>query len=137
MENYESYKVPISHRTSPYVYMRLSSIDHAYRLSGNYKYLNEHYNLKLNFIRDLDKVYDKNKDNELFIIEDNHIKIKEINKWQTYSFGTVDNALLVYRILLGTDTIMVLHRKYKGEDDFSLFFSSTTLYNINQRLEEI
>ena len=137
MKNYESFKVQISHKTSPYIYMRLSLDDRSYRLSGNYKYLNEHYNLKLNFIRDLGKVYDQNKDNELFIIDDDRIEIKEINKWQKYSFGTIDNSLLVYHILLGTDTIMILHRNYKGDEDFSLFFSSNNLYNINQKLGEI
>jgi len=137
MEKYESHKVPISEGSAPFVYMRLALDDKSYRLSGNYKYLNDHYNLKLNFIRDLEKIYPENQTNTLFKIENNMILIKDLLNWKKFEFGESDNTLNVYRLLLGEDSIMILHRNYLGDEDYSLFFSSTKLYNINQKLKEL
>lgn len=137
-----SLKIPILHRTVPYIYIKTSITCNSYRLSGNYKYLNEHYNLKINFIRDLDKINNDNKNNKYFILDNNNnINIKDGDKWQKWKIGSdTNNELHISRLIvdsaLGASTIIILQRKYFEDINYSIFFSSTNYFNINSFLQE-
>jgi hypothetical protein len=138
MENeYQSIKVPIMHRSVPYVYLKMSNDCNRYRLSANYKYLNENYNLKMNFIRDLEKIYNNN--NKFFNIVDNKIIIKDrvqAAKYQTWEVGDDFNKLNITRIIFEATTILILHRDYKGDINHSLFYASTDDIDLNIFLGE-
>lgn len=137
-----SIKIPILHRTIPYIYIKASTVCNSYRLSGNYKYLNEHYNLKINFIRDLTKISEWNWNNSYFNINnDVSIGIKTKHDWQTWNLShDTHNSLSINRLIIKSDkgdsTIIILNRDYRGETNSSVFFSSNCYYNINQFLEE-
>jgi hypothetical protein len=135
-----SIKIPILHRTIPYVYIKASTVCNSYRLSGNYKYLNEHYNLKINFIRDLIKIDGNHWDNKYFSIDPfGNVTTKEKSLWQEWCLNAAqDNTLMIYRLIIkdekGDSTLIILNREYKDEKNSSVFFASNCYYNINQFL---
>ena len=136
-----SIKIPILHRTIPYVYIKASTVCNSYRLSGNYKYLNEHYQLKINFIRDLHKVEKYHWANKYFNIDNNcNIEIDLNSNWQTWNLSdTPNNILTINRLIvkdaLGDSTIIVLNRNYNSDLNSSLFFASSEYFSINQFLD--
>ena len=65
-------KISIIDNNDPFFYLKLHKVSNIYRISLNYEHLNNCYGLKLKFIRDLEKIY--NKHNTLFninLIDDN------------------------------------------------------------------
>ena len=131
-------KVPVLYRSVPYVYIKMNNIDNRYRLSGNYKYLNEHYGLKINMIRDFDKI--EHSSNKYFSIVDNSIDLFKKSDWQNWKMGEGDNTLLVQRMIINHEkenhTIIILTRNFKGDINSSIFFCSPSYYNINHFLED-
>lgn len=126
-----SLKIPIMHQTCPYIYLRIGQDSNRYRISMNYKYLNEHYNLNLNFIRDLSKIH--NHDNIFFKIENNIIYPKNIGHTQTIKLGNNNNnKCIVHKIIYKKTCIMVFERIFEDEvSNFSIFFASENINNIN------
>ena len=128
-----SLKIPIMHRTVPYVYIKMSLINDRYRLSANYKYLNEQYKLKMSFIRNFEDIYNHN--NKYFEIIDNMITIKDHKNQtssQSWEMGSGENTLKIIRIIYIDSSLIYLFREYKGVKNCSIFFSSTELSSINQ-----
>jgi len=144
MEKKESVlKVPILHRTVPYIYVKMNDTDEKYRISANYKYLNEHYNLKIGMIRDFSKINIKENNNQKetpwFVIYNKTIQVRHEQEWQNWEMGSGDNTLIVKRIIIphddGMSTIIIFYRRFKEEYNCSLFFSSDKFYSINELLD--
>lgn len=130
MSDHTSLKIPIMHRNNPYIYIRINNNDDHYRISMNYKYLNEHYNLKLKFIRDFSKI--DNHDNKFFKIVDDIIYPKNIGYTQTITLGTDRNKCIIYRIIYEKTSIMIFKRMYEDSpENYSIFFASENISNIN------
>jgi len=130
-------KVPIFNRSVPYIYIKMNDIDSKYRVSSNYKYLNEQYNLKINFIRDLDKI--SNKNNEFFILDSSNIKpvgdfelIKcEINDT---NYTNIYKTIITEKVYNKTETttLMIIERVYREDINYSVFFTSTLYYSLDE-----
>lgn len=133
-----SLRVPVLFRSVPYVYIKMNSIDNRYRLSGNYKYLNEHYGLRMNMIRDFTKI--DNHSNRYFEIVSGIAYVKHESDWQNWKMGKDNNILTIQRRIVQhkdiSNTIMILTRKYYDETNSSIFFCSNQHYDINQFLDE-
>jgi len=131
---YSSLKIPITYRSAPYVYIKINNNSKRYRLSCNYKYLNEHYGLKMKFIRDLDNIYYPI--NKYFNIVDNEILINNDldSLYQTWDLGSDENTLKITRILNDDVVFLILHRVYDGEYDYSIFYGSKKYNTINELL---
>lgn len=139
MEDSAVIKLPILHRSTPYVYVKMDLSSKSYRLSANYKYLNEQYNLKINFIRDFNKIDCVN--NKYFSVDttdDISVLLKNSTEWQTWNMGDSVKGLLISRLIVtegsDTNTIIVLKRFYDDDINYSLFFASTKYYTIDQFL---
>ncbi len=147
----EVIQIPIMYRSVPYVYIKINDVDNKYRLSANYKYLNEHYNLRMNMIRDFNKIDIKEtinpitkestnqKETPWFVIYNNStIVVRCEQEWQNWEMGSGNNTLNVKRIIIpqgdSISTIMIFYRRYFDEYNCSLFFSSNKFYNINELL---
>jgi len=134
MENL-SLKVPVLHRTAPFIFLKMNKYNKNYRLSANYKYLNSKYDLKMNFIRDLDKIHYP--DNKFFTIKENVIYLKKNNNIQEWLLKeSEDNTLYISKIIYDDTSIMVLKRIFQDDINYSIFFGSLSYYNLNHFLEE-
>ena len=140
----ENVKVQITKNALPYIYLKISDDSNRYRLSANYRYINEHYNFKMNFIRNLDNIFPQN--NKIFTIQDNKINIssdidkiveEEIEEIEEIVVGKGLNTLNIIKIIIGCTSIILFKRIYHDDENHSLFFASTKYNTINQFLEEL
>ena len=137
-----NFKIPILHRTVPYVYVKMNNFNNRYRLSCNYRYLNEHYGLKINFIRDLTKL--EKLENTFFKITDNTIKLNDLNMLkdlkkvvnQTWELGSDKNTLKIVRLIHDKCTMIIFHRIFENDENYSIFYASKTIPNINTFLKD-
>lgn len=140
-----NFKIPILHRTVPYVYVKMNNLNNRYRLSCNYKYLNEHYGLQINFIRDLTKI--EYPVNTFFKIIDNKIKLSDLSDLsdlknlekvvnQTWELGDENNSLKIVRLIHDKCTIIIFHRVFKEDENYSIFYASDSIPNINTFLKD-
>ncbi len=139
MENTSVLKIPILHRTVPYIYVRMEHLTNRYRVSANYQYLNSNYGLKLSLIRDLEKIF--NQDNKYFKIKDSQIlKETTTDNWQDWNMIHEGNSLLISRLLVqrkdSLTSLIVLNRNFEDDKDSSIFFASDKYFTIDQFLED-
>ena len=138
MDDFINKKIQISYREVPYIYVKMSTINNSYRLSANYKYLNEQYNLKINFLRNLDTLFN----NEIFIIKDQGIHLNKKFMDMSQSWRIQDNELNnlnVTRLILNDkyeNSIIILKRDYFGDINYSLFFCSTFYHSLAEFLKD-
>lgn len=130
-----SIQIPLTTYNSPYIFVKINDIDDRYRISVNYKYLNENYNLKLKMIRNFDQI--KNTCNQYFKIVDNQIYFESDKQWV---LGTEKNSVIIDRRIITENnhksTIIFFKRIYNDTVNQSLFFSSDYYNTINEFLKE-
>jgi len=145
-------KIPLMIGKEPYFYLKLSKDSNLYRLSLNYEYINKVFNIKLKFIRNLNKVLLKK--NNIFTIDKSKIyDFKNtvssiyniiIDEYDICVFSQPNNKCYVskYTFINKLDdsdvtTIFIVNRSYNYEENYSILFSSNMYYDIDTFLETV
>lgn len=120
----------------PYIFVKVHDDCKNYRVSCNYKYCNTKYGTRLNFIRDISNI-ELIPDNKYFTVDDNKIIIKDLNLWEKIDIIIDQNNLLTcYKYTSDQDVIIVFHRIFEEDHNFSVFFSSLKYYSFKQFCEK-
>ncbi len=131
-------KIKLYTRNLPYIYLKYNINSNRYRISSNYEFLNKNYDLKIQYIRDLNKI-DKN--NILFNIKDKCITLKDDDKFDKDTFKEDDlNFVNVYKYInhnFKKTIIFIFKRVYKDDINYSIFFSSDVFYSLNEYLNNL
>jgi len=133
-------KISIFDNPLPFFYIKMDKLSNKYRISLNYEYLNIKYNLKINYIRDLDKI-DKNL---LFeICNENNVSIEEspaVRYIKDEFKITDDNYLEISKYeddyYVGT-VFYIFKRVYKDDVSYSVLFFSDIFFNLNMFLDSV
>ena len=150
-------KVPLmiqKDKDEPFYIIKMNKLNNLYRVSLNYEHLNKLYGLRINFIRNLEKV--SNKSNKLFKISGQTISINPEFKLTNNLYkvekdeGFVKNyedkinccKIIKYSFIDKYDqnnvtTIFIIKRDYEDNCNFSILFSSVNFYNIDNFLATI
>ena len=150
-------KVPLmvqKDKDEPFYIIKMNKLNNLYRVSLNYEHLNKLYGLRINFIRNLEKV--SNKSNKLFKISGQTISINPEFKLTNNLYkvekdeGFVKNyedkinccKIIKYSFIDKYDqnnvtTIFIIKRDYEDNCNFSILFSSVNFYNIDDFLATI
>ena len=150
-------KVPLmiqKDKDEPFYIIKMNKLNNLYRVSLNYEHLNKLYGLRINFIRNLEKV--SNKSNKLFKISGQIININPEFKLTNNLYkvekdeGFVKNyedkinccKIIKYSFIDKYDqnnvtTIFIIKRDYEDNCNFSILFSSVNFYNIDDFLATI
>lgn len=150
-------KVPLmiqKDKDEPFYIIKMNKLNNLYRVSLNYEHLNKLYGLRINFIRNLEKV--SNKSNKLFKISGQIISINPEFKLTNNLYkvekdeGFVKNyedkinccKIIKYSFIDKYDqnnvtTIFIIKRDYEDNCNFSILFSSVNFYNIDDFLATI
>lgn len=141
-------------KDEPFYIIKMNKLNNLYRVSLNYEHLNKLYGLRINFIRNLEKV--SNKSNKLFKISGQIININPEFKLTNNLYkvekdeGFVKNyedkinccKIIKYSFIDKYDqnnvtTIFIIKRDYEDNCNFSILFSSANFYNIDDFLATI
>lgn len=147
-------KVPLmlqSDKDEPFYIIKMNKANNLYRVSLNYEHINKLYGLRINFIRNLDKI--SNRSNKLFKISNDKISINpdfkllnnlyKIEKFETFIKNfedKINNCKIIKYIFIdkynsnNVSSIFILKREYKADCNYSILFSSTSFYSIDDFL---
>ena len=150
-------KVPLmlqSDKDEPFYIIKMNKSNNLYRVSLNYEHINKLYGLRINFIRNLEKV--SNRSNKLFKISNDKISINpdfkllnnlyKIEKDEAFikNFEDKINCCKIIKYSFidkydsnGVTTIFIIKRDYENDCNFSILFSSVKFYNIDDFLATI
>ncbi len=150
-------KVPLmiqKDKDEPFYIIKMNKLNNLYRVSLNYEHLNKLYGLRINFIRNLEKV--SNKSNKLFKISGQTISINpefkltnnlyKVEKDEGFVKNYEDkiNCCKIIKYLFidkydqnNVTTIFIIKRDYEDNCNFSILFSSVNFYNIDDFLATI
>lgn len=141
-------------KDEPFYIIKMNKANNLYRVSLNYEHLNKLFGLRINFIRNLEKV--SNKSNKLFKISGETISINPDFKLSNNLYkvekdeGFIKNyedkinccKIIKYSFIDKYDpnnvtTIFIIKRDYEDNCNFSILFSSINFYNIDDFLATI
>ena len=144
-------KVPLMVKQEPFYIIKMNKANNLYRVSLNYEHLNKLFGLKINFIRNLNKI--SNKANKVFKITKDEIVLNsdydfksnlyKVEKFETLvkNFeGNINNCKIIKYVFVdkydsnNVSSIFILKREYKTDCNYSILFSSTSFYNIDDFL---
>lgn len=149
-------KTPLMIDLEPFFYIKMDKECNKYRVSFNYDHLNKMYDIKFNFIRNLNKINIKNncvfnivndkvnvnlnlieEQHERYIIEKKEFNVKVLDSKITNSCHIT--KFIFKNKFTPTDitTIFVLRRLYDTDVNYSMLFSSYKYYKIDDFLETI
>lgn len=140
-----------SDKDEPFYIIKMNKSNNLYRVSLNYEHINKLYGLRINFIRNLEKV--SNRSNKLFKISNDKISINpdfkllnnlyKIEKDETFIKNfedKINNCKIIKYIFIdkynsnNVSSIFILKREYKADCNYSILFSSTSFYSIDDFL---
>ncbi len=134
-------KICLLHKFSPFIFLKLDYESARYRISTNYEFLNKNFNLKINYIRDLEKV--DRLDNSIFEIKDNKI-IPDQEYFKSFRIDVSStNYCTVHKYLDKTEenvsSILIFERVYIEKDEkdtnYSILFVSDEFFSFNSYLK--
>lgn len=144
-------RIQLFKETNPFIYIQNDLDSRRYRISTNYEYLNSKYNLKIQFIRDLNKL-DKRigsqnlimdwlihkEQQSIYFKDDIQLNVEELEF--KFNSDSIWNIFKVFRYSYGDKehnnrtSILIFNKKFGNDSGYSLFFASESFLNIEDFL---
>lgn len=126
---------------NPHFFIKVDTIDKRYRISASFKYLNQTWDLKINIIRDLNKInYNKiiTESDDSIIFSDEALKI--LPQYNIYfdNISGIDNVY-IQRMFdpINSTVIFIITRTHKEDQNTTVIFFSKDFWEINSYLKKL
>lgn len=150
IENNLNIRIQLFREPNPFIYIQHDLNSKRYRVSTNYKYLNEEYKLKIQFIRNFSALDIKYRNSLIEILshpgkdfKDYSVFFKctdfeELEFKNENTYGS--SSLKLFKFIVGSKnsnnrtSIIIFNKRYLTESSYSLFFSSEKFNNLDEFL---
>ncbi len=146
-DNNLNIRIQLFREPNPFIYIQHDLSSKRYRVSTNYKYLNEEYKLKIQFIRNFSALDIKHENSLIEILSHSSLNFSVFFKCTNFEelefkheneYGT--SSLKLFKFIDGSKecnnrtSIIIFNKRYLAETSYSLFFTSEKFNNIDEFL---
>jgi hypothetical protein len=147
IENNLNIRIQLFREPNPFIYIQHDLGSKRYRVSTNYKYLNEEYKLKIQFIRNFSALDIKYKNSLIEILShsgQNFSVFFKCTNFEEIEFKhdteTGSSSLKLFKFIDGNKSnddrtsIIIFNKRFCSESSYSLFFASEKFNNLDEFL---
>lgn len=125
--------------SQPHFFIKVDTIDKRYRISASFKYMNQTWDLKINIIRDLNKIFQNKiiKPNAGVISPDIISKLQE-NRIHIDKLNNIPDVE-VMRLFdpIRNTFVFIITRSFKENKNTSVVFFSKDFWDINEYFKKL
>ena len=155
-------RIQLFKESNPFIYIQNDLDSKRYRISTNYEYLNSKFNLRIQFVRDfnkLEKLGSKRSDiktntliewlifkdqQSIYFKDPSSVEVDEMEfKYNSVAVNDTWNIFKIFKYTFGTyeqknrTSVLIFNKKFGDDSSYSLFFSSEKFVNLDEFLLEV